>query len=629
MYQEKLSFRWIQKIRLTLFSVYNPGELFLTVDVSLCFHGKIVSASKKTDKLFPRLSVTFSNLSVSYRPSNAYNLFHRLRTLFKDKTKLLLGVISCHTFFTRSNIIIDFTDNKKMLLATVVFVFSVFCTGQETQSYNKPYYTAAVVEYNALGNASQDDPKDILRMNANNYIKYIKQAANMHDLDIIVFPECGLSTIHLPQQREGIRPFLTEIPDPKKSTVNPCVDTQTEYLEVLHILSCAARDFAVYVVVNLPEIVPCEGQGCPTDGAFFYNTDVAFDRTGKLIARYRKYNLFGEPGFNVTRKAELSVFDTDFGVRFGLSTCFDIFFHDPIMKLVEELGVTDIAFPVAWFSELPFLTAVQVHSSWAYATNVNLLASGYSEPANYNGGTGLYAGKQGILKTTISFIENSEYVDPKTHMSNHLLISKVPKRIRNDQPAIDIQNTTKSTNPPEESERVFFPDYLDPYTTYLIRETEVNRTVCDRGLCCQFYIQLQTVGAIPDAVRYRIMVLNGIRVFFGGRTAGIQVCAIVACNNSSLKSCTVPIDLKKPSIAFKFIRIQGKFNNTNSLYMPNTLQNSILPLNVDTYEMKKSYLNENLTHVQIQTKKEINNIKTFGIYTREYGLDGQAFTQSS
>ena len=72
--------------------------------------------------------------------------------------------------------------------------------------------------------------------------------------------------------------------------------------------------------------------------------------------RYRKFNLFGEPGFNITDKAELSVFDTDFGVRFGLATCFDIYFHDPIIKLVKELGITDIAFPVAWFSELPFLT---------------------------------------------------------------------------------------------------------------------------------------------------------------------------------------------------------------------------------------------------------------------------------
>ena len=80
------------------------------------------------------------------------------------------------------------------------------------------------------------------------------------------------------------------------------------------------------------------------------------DTCGAVRCRYRKYNLFSEPGFNVTPTAELSTFDTDFGVRFGMATCFDIYFHDPIVQLVQELGVKDIVFPVAWFSELPFLT---------------------------------------------------------------------------------------------------------------------------------------------------------------------------------------------------------------------------------------------------------------------------------
>jgi hypothetical protein len=39
-----------------------------------------------------------------------------------------------------------------------------------------------------------------------------------------------------------------------------------------------------------------------------------------------------------------------------MATCFDIYFHDPILQLVQELDVKDIVFPVAWFSELPFLT---------------------------------------------------------------------------------------------------------------------------------------------------------------------------------------------------------------------------------------------------------------------------------
>ena len=54
-----------------------------------------------------------------------------------------------------------------------------------------------------------------------------------HELDIIVFPECGLTTIHLPQERKDLRQFLTLIPDPKKGNINPCTDTKTQFPEVI------------------------------------------------------------------------------------------------------------------------------------------------------------------------------------------------------------------------------------------------------------------------------------------------------------------------------------------------------------------------------------------------------------
>jgi predicted amidohydrolase len=75
-----------------------------------------------------------------------------------------------------------------------------------------------------------------------------------------------------------------------------------------------------------------------------------------LYSRYRKFNLFGEEGFSITPEAELSVFDTDFGVTFGIFTCFDIVFEEPAISLAKILGVRDFVFPTAWYSELPFLT---------------------------------------------------------------------------------------------------------------------------------------------------------------------------------------------------------------------------------------------------------------------------------
>lgn len=66
--------------------------------------------------------------------------------------------------------------------------------------------------------------------------------------------------------------------------------------------------------------------------------------------------MFGEVWFNITSEAEISVFDTDFGVTFGIFTCFDIIFEEPAVSLAKVVGVRDVVFPTAWYSELPFLT---------------------------------------------------------------------------------------------------------------------------------------------------------------------------------------------------------------------------------------------------------------------------------
>lgn len=501
----------------------------------------------------------------------------------------------------------------------VLLLLVTSCLGRQS-SPKSSYYTAAVVEYSAVGNISVDDPRQVLMMNAERYLGYVKESARS-GADIIVFPECGLSTIYLPENRPEIRPLLTSIPDPTQRK-NPCLDTLGDVPEVLSFLACAARNHSIYVVVNLPEIAHCAGADCPSDGAFFYNTDVTFDRSGILIARYRKYNLFGEPGFDVTSSAELSTFDTDFGVRFGMATCFDIYFHDPIMKLVQELNVTDIVFPVAWFSELPFLTAIQIQDGWSRTLDVNLLASGYDDPANRNGGSGIYAGKVGRLAATMPFSKTSK-----------LLISRVPKKTsglfgNNSSGQSESSNIAREGNRPSDfqSERIFFTDYLAPYTTQLLETTNTRTELCNRELCCQFDVRTEVLSGDPSSASYRLAVFNGIRPFFGGRTGGIQVCAIISCNNFSLSSCGQPISIAKKLTTFKFISIQMNSSRVNSIHMPTTLLKSILPLDVDSYEMTSRNLTDKQTHNHIRTRKNIRNLWTFGIYTREYDLDGFPFT---
>jgi pantetheine hydrolase len=132
--------------------------------------------------------------------------------------------------------------------------------------------------------------------------------------------------------------------------------------------------------------------------------------------------LYGEPALNVTEEADLAVFTTSFGATFGTFTCMDLLFYNPAVRLVKELNVTDIAFPTAWFSELPFLTgkailpllfcilfklfllfaAVQAQSGWALGLGVNFLGSGYNHPAVGNSGSGIYSAETGPVEALMA-----------------------------------------------------------------------------------------------------------------------------------------------------------------------------------------------------------------------------------
>jgi hypothetical protein len=271
---------------------------------------------------------------------------------------------------------------------------------------------------------------------------------------------------------------------------------------------------------------------------------------------------------------------------------------------------------------LLFVTAVQIQEGWSRTLDVNLLASGYDDPANRNGGSGIYAGKLGRVAATMPFSKTSK-----------LLISQVPKKTSgffgNISPGL-----SESTNIPLErnrpsnfqSERLFFADYLAPYTTQLLETTDTHKELCNRELCCQFDVRTEGISGDTSSASYRLAVFNGIRPFFGGKTGGIQVCAVISCDNMSLSSCGQPISAAKKLTTFKFISIQMNSNRVNSIHMPTTLLKSILPFDVDSYELTSRNITDKRTHVHLRTTKNIRNLWTFGIYTREYDLDGLPFT---
>lgn len=216
-------------------------------------------------------------------------------------------------------------------------------------------------------------------------------------MDLIVFPESTLSAT------------TTIVPDGVNKTV-PCNSTE-DFEDYLKRLSCAAANHSSYLVVNLKEKAICtpetqatigDKRPCSSSGYNLYNTDVAFDRNGAVVSRYRKYNLFGERSLNTTITPDVSTFTTDYNVTYGMFTCFDILFETPALALTRQ-NVNNIIFPTMWFSELPFLTALQAQQMFAVATNVNFLSSGANSPVRGSGGTGIFQGVNG--PTVYDYVE--------------------------------------------------------------------------------------------------------------------------------------------------------------------------------------------------------------------------------
>ena len=223
---------------------------------------------------------------------------------------------------------------------------------------------------------------------------------------------------------------------------NPFYDLK-EYPDFMKTLSFTAANFTTYLVTNLVEKVKCDdtsssdSENCKNTGYYYYNTDVVFDRNGTIISRfvylirrtnnlfvdfrYHKYNLFGEFDMDRPDEPEIETFETDFGVKFGIFTCFDILFKSPAQPVLTE-NIDAIVYPTEWHAELPFLTgllvllheliskvvfaALQTQQMFAYDHKIMLFAAGVNERSASSGGSGVHRSTTYLLSfenLTLSF----------------------------------------------------------------------------------------------------------------------------------------------------------------------------------------------------------------------------------
>ncbi|CAO1440239.1 unnamed protein product [Diamesa serratosioi] len=486
-----------------------------------------------------------------------------------------------------------------------------------TSTPSSPTYEAGVVEFAY----NPDQTISAAQRTASNLKQYqdVMNTASV-TLDIIVFPESCLNEFDT----------AVEIPDPK-SNVIPCDSAAYPEGNLLKTLSCAAKSKQRYLVINLTEKSKCpdeqmiinkDPRDCAArpDGMSYYNVNIAFDRKGAVISRYRKFNLFGER-VDKPHAPEAVAFETDFGVTFGHFICFDLMFQKPALELVRVMNITDIIFPSMWFSEMPFLSAVQVQQNWAFKNRVNLLAAGASNPKVGSTGTGIYAAHYGSLTSTMSGISETK-----------LYTSIVPKRTSS---ITSFDHSAVKHTPLEMKDLYLKRDQLDRYTTVplmtssAVGPNKITKNICNDGLCCDFDISYQySINARnPDLYyRYRLAVYNNNRTFDGFADGGVVACAIFACSTDDISSCAVRKDETENTIIFTSIHITGTFPYDNQYFIiPSTLDTSIMPLSPHQFTYMESTTftknKQDFRNITITSSGDFTNLLSFGIYGRNFNLD--------
>ncbi|XP_064835691.1 biotinidase-like [Oncorhynchus masou masou] len=449
-------------------------------------------------------------------------------------------------------------------------------------------YVAAVYEHRVILNPEPHVPLSraaALKHMMSNLDVYEEQAARAaaQGAQIIVFPEDGLQGFNF--SRLSISAYLETIPDPQSEDWNPCTQTDRHtHTEVLQRLSCMARRHRLYLVANMADLQPCRLTShptCPPDGRWQFNTDVVFRWDGSLAARYHKHNLYFEKAFDAPPTLEVVTFDTPFAGRFGVFTCFDILFHDPTVRLLEQ-GVRQMVYPTAWMNQLPLLSAIQFQRAFSLGANTTLLAAniradslGMTGSGIFTPGTAIYhharAGQpeEGRLLVLRIPVLDTAWLGTETRAKGHAggegegeAGGKTPlsgQREGNSgfclQESQHCKEASLSTSPPASPSSPFpFTSSMmyDPFSFLLLSGSEGQLTVCDGRFCCHLQYRRSPQGGNTEL--YALGAFSGTHTVNG--RYNVQVCALVRCLGSEVSSCGQEVEEAESRVDFL---LEGKF----------------------------------------------------------------------
>jgi hypothetical protein len=284
------------------------------------------------------------------------------------------------------------------------------------------------------------------------------------------------------------------------------------------------------------------------------------------------------------------------------------------------------------------LTAVEAQASWAYGFDVNFLAAGYDTPSVGSAGSGIYAGKDGPLLTVMPTVPTTRLLVARLLKKKSQSSQSTLSYAGNNSKPLTYSNIFSSRIDGTKSRLRMMRDYLEPYETLLLDEGDcfIERRLCHNELCCDFQVVMHTDQrdrdtSVKDYV-YRLVVFDGIRSYTY-LTAGVQICAVVSCINSSLSSCGYEFERPEESAfraVFDYIHISGNFRVDNSTQLPATLVHGYGVLSPDTFQFTREEIPEKgEVRIDMKTKSQHSNLLTFAVYGRDFLKDGGPVTKPS
>lgn len=373
-------------------------------------------------------------------------------------------------------------------------------------------YKAAYVEYTAVSPCGVGSCGERQRAaSCEAYAQYVHEASEAK-ADIIVFPEYGITGFSSAPKATWVSGGYTETLPPFEDGVVPCdASSRFEGAPSVVALSCAAAKARVAVVANL----------MVSDGGRMFNTDVAFDTDGALLASYPKQNLWGEPNVDVPETCPIASFTTSFGVTFGLFTCADLIYEFPAGRLVDR-GIVDFVMPAAWSDEMAQMQVLGFSQAWSLVRNATLVVANH-RTSSESGSAVLRGGV--VLASTF---DTSPTADRLVVVDVGASPSSAPPPLPRRAPPADLRaNRTGAWD--------------------VARLDSGTATACSGSVCCG----ASATGG--DAAGYVVAALDGFDANDGESWAA-QVCAVVYCASSSKTDAC--LGYARPPASAKLARVK-------------------------------------------------------------------------